>query len=346
MKKTESSIFFHCYDDYVIDAVGSVGNLVDLAHKNDTVNIMFWPEGSDIATISIKGTKLIDLLDDLCLKNHWDRSKFKFVTANCVQTSVWPHIEIRPWWNAFLPNIKQNNIILDKNIVKKFGCYIVASSWPRLWISAYLYQYHRKETDQTFWRDPSDPGHAINLDLDALCFKFASTKNFKHLDLRMICSFLENVPIVREGTDWDKSRHFSSVDEKKDAVSNTILGYYNGIFVDVVCESYFTGVGFRPTEKTARPLATKTPFIIMGWTNSLKNLKKIGFRTFSRYWNEDYDWLEGVPRMLAIKELIEIISKKSISELSEILKDMEDVLDHNQQLYFALTEKKLNNIFL
>ena len=129
-------------------------------------------------------------------------------------------------------------------------------------------------------------------------------------------------------------------------MSNTILNWYNYIFVDIVCETFFSGNGFRPTEKTGRPMATKTPFIIMGWPSSLKNLKKIGFKTFSKYWNEDYDWLEGAPRVLAIKALIDSISKKSISELDEMLKDMEPILKHNQQLYFSLTKEKLNDIFL
>jgi len=347
MKKTEASLFFHCYDEIIFDTVCSIGNLIDLAHKNNTVNIFLYPESPDIAKLSIKGMKLIDLLNDLCLKNNWDTSKFKFITGNAIQEQDWPYIERKPAWVAFLSllNRQHDKIILNKKIVKKFGCYIVNSSWPRLWLSAYLHQYHKKDTDQTFLRDLENPGHAISLDLDALCFKFSETKNIKQADLSMIASFLQNIPIIKEETKWDQSYHFSSVDEDKEAVSNTILNWYSYIFVDIICETFFSGNGFRPTEKTARALATKTPFIIMGWPNSLKNLKKIGFKTFSNYWNEEYDWLEGAPRILAIKSLIDDISKKSIVELDKMLKDMETILEHNQQLYFNLTEEKLNSIF-
>ena len=347
MKKKESSLFFHCYDEIMFDTVYSIGNLIDLAHKNDTVNIFLHPESPDIATLPIKGTKLIDLLSELCLKNNWDKSKFRFFTGNAIQEQIWPHIEKRPAWDAFLSllHTHPNKTISNKKIVKKFGCYIVNSSWPRLWLSAYLYRYHKKDTDQTFLRSLKNPGHAINLDLDALCFRFSSTKNIEQLDLTTIALFLQNIPIVKEKTNWDEPYHFSSVDDKKEAVSASILNWYSYIFVDIVCETFFSGNVFRPTEKTARSLATKTPVIAMGCPNSLGNLKKIGFKTFSNYWNEDYDWLEGAPRILAIKSLIDDISKKSIVELDRMLKDMEPILEHNQLLYFNLTNEKLNNIF-
>lgn len=347
MKKKESFLFFHCYDEIIFDTIRNIGNLIDLAHKNDIVEIWLHPESPDIAKLTIKGTKLIDLLDELCLKNNWDKSKFKFFTGNVIQDQVWPHIEKKPAWDAFLSllHIQRDKRISDKKIGKKFGCYIVNSSWPRLWISAYLYRYHKRDTDQTFLRNLKNPGHAINLDLDTLCFKFSSTKNVEQLDLETIAYFLQNIPIIKEKTIWDESIHFSSVEDTNEAVSDTILDWYNYIFVDIICETFFSGNVFRPTEKTARSLATKTPFIIMGCPNSLSNLKKIGFKTFSNYWNEDYDWLEGAPRVLAIKSLIDDISKKSIVELNKMSKDMEKILQHNQQLYFNLTDEKLNRIF-
>ena len=343
MKKLEAKIFLHCYDEIIFDPIKSIGNLIDLAHKNDTVKVILHPESPDLATLTIKGTKLIDLLDDLCLKNNWDKSKFKFETGNAIQEQVWPHIEIQPAWTAFLSllDTRQNDTVKDKSIKKRFGCYIVNSSWPRLWLSAYLHNYHKEDTDQTFLRDPKYPGHAINLDLDALCFKFACTKNFENIDLPMVSAFLQKIPLVKEATQWDGLEHFNSIDEKKEAISDKIINWYNNIFVDIVCESFFSGKVFRPTEKTARPLATMTPFIIMGCPNTLDNLRKIGFKTFSKYWDESYDYLEGSPRVLAIKSLIDKISQKPIHELKQMLRDMKPILQHNQQLYFDLTQEKL-----
>jgi len=344
MKKVESKIFLHCYDEIIIDPIQSIGNLIDLAHKNDTVKVNLHPESPDLATLTIKGTKLIDLLSDLCLKNNWDKSKFKFETGNATQEQVWPHIEILPAWSAFLciSGAKQNDTPQDKNIKKRFGCYIVNSSWPRLWLSAYLHHYHKEDTDQTFLRDPKYPGHAINLDLDALCFKFACTQNFENIDLPMVSAFLQKIPLVKETTQWDGLEHYdSNSDPLKKTISDTIMNWYNNIFVDIVCETFFSGKTFRPTEKTARPLATRTPFIIMSCPNTLSNLQKIGFKTFAKYWDESYDHLEGSLRVLAIKALIDDISQKSTYELKQILQDMKPILQHNQKLYFDLTQEKL-----
>jgi hypothetical protein len=347
METTQSNIFLHCYDEIIIDPIPGIGNLVDLAHKNNTVNVHLDPESPDLALLTIKGTKLIDFLGDLCGKNKWKKDKFRFVTGNIIQEQVWPHIQIEPSWTAFLSikPTKQNTMSKLKKIGKKFGCYVVNSSWPRLWLSAYLHQYHKEYTDQTFLRDPEYPGHAINLDLDALCFKFSSTKDFGNLDLLMIFKFLKNIPLIKPGTEWDGRETFDSIHKKKEAISDTIMNWYNNIFVDIVCETFFSGNTFRPTEKTARSLATMTPFIMMASPHTLTNLRKIGFKTFSKYWDESYDYLEGSRRILAIKELIEDISQKTTTELEQIIVDMEPILKHNQQLYFYLNKNKLDAIF-
>ena len=73
METTQSNIFLHCYDEIIIDPIPGIGNLVDLAHKNNTVNVHLDPESPDLALLTIKGTKLIDFLGDLCGKNKWKK---------------------------------------------------------------------------------------------------------------------------------------------------------------------------------------------------------------------------------------------------------------------------------
>ena len=96
MEPTQSKIFLHCYDEIIIDPIPSIGHLVDLAHKHDTVNVHLDPESPDLALLTIKGTKLIGFLCDLCDKNNWKKDKFRFVTGNVIQEQVWPHIKIQP----------------------------------------------------------------------------------------------------------------------------------------------------------------------------------------------------------------------------------------------------------
>ena len=111
---------------------------------------------------------------------------------------------------------------------------------------------------------------------------------------------------------------------------------YRKIFVDIVCETMFSGDTFSIDEKMARCLHTKTPFIVFGSPNTLLGLKKIGFKTFNRWWNEDYDYAPGVNRVLQIKTVIDRIAGKTIDELKKMHDDMAQVLDHNHNVYHEL----------
>ena len=94
--------------------------------------------------------------------------------------------------------------------------------------------------------------------------------------------------------------------------------YYRDILVDVVVESHVKGRTFFPTEKTARPMWLKKPFIMFASRDYLDYLHQMGFKTFCTYWNEDYDGYEGQERYLRILQLVDNLSCKSISELNDM----------------------------
>jgi hypothetical protein len=335
--------FLHCYDGVIIDPVRDIGAIVDLAHRNDRVEISVWPEAPDLSVdFPYKGTGFLSLLTELCDKNKWPKSKFEIITGNILQAPDWPHIKIKGSWEAFLCSENIKNVMCGKNITKKFGCFISGSSWPRLWLSAYLYKNHQQDTCQTFLRSLDYPGHALNLDIDNMLFNFSHTRLINEIQLSMVTDFLKNIPLTKQqGTDI--LQHPSSVSGKTDAWQISPL--YNEFFLDVVCETFYSGNSFRPTEKTARPIMMKTPFVVMASPNFLSNIRKIGFRTFGKFWNEDYDYLGGVQRLLAIKEIIDKISKMSLLDINKMISDMQSILDHNQRIYFDLNEKKLDTTF-
>lgn len=97
------------------------------------------------------------------------------------------------------------------------------------------------------------------------------------------------------------------------------------------------------TEKTFKPIFTKRPFIILGNPYTLKKLNEIGFKTFNKWWPEDYDIeLNLTKRTDIILSLLDMISKKSLEELNGMLNDMNEVLNHN----FNLLTKKHRPQFL
>ena len=101
----------------------------------------------------------------------------------------------------------------------------------------------------------------------------------------------------------------------------------------MVAETYIMGNTFYVTEKTLRPIIAKTPFIILGPKNYLANLKQLGYKTFSKWWDESYDHHEGVQRIEEIKKILQKILAMSTLELQLLLTDMNNILNYNYDHY-------------
>lgn len=329
--------FFHCYNDYVFDYGKRMCELTDLAHRYETVYIELAPDGGNINEIPYKGTKVIKILEDLCQRNNWPKTKFIIEHMNPLQKeSTWPALIYRdgmPWFETLM----SNNFKSEKSIQYHFGSYVVNSSWPRLWLSSYLYCNHKNITDQTFVRSLNNPAHAVSLDLDNMLFNFSSSGEINDINLQQVSKFLDALPIVKN-SDYHL---LDTTNGAKFSFNNEILSWYDKNFIDIVYETFYSGETFWLTEKTARPLFTKTPFIVFGPANFLKNLRKLGFKTFNKFWSEEYDDFSGVRRVLAIKKLINNLSKLTLNQLNELYNSMTDILENNHRVYKELQSNSI-----
>jgi hypothetical protein len=108
-------------------------------------------------------------------------------------------------------------------------------------------------------------------------------------------------------------------------------------FVWVVTETEFSNLPPKHrsfhSEKTYKPIAFFMPFIIVGNPGTLSILRKEGYQTFSKWWDESYDKvLNPLERMKKIQQLILEISTWEISKLIQISIEMQSVLEHNRNL--------------
>ena len=106
-----------------------------------------------------------------------------------------------------------------------------------------------------------------------------------------------------------------------------------------------TGKVLYFTEKSARPLMTMNPFITNASVGHLDGLRKLGFKTFRKYWSEDYDYQSGVPRINSIQELCAKLSRLSKKEIEQMYDDMKPMLEHNRLHYYTLSVDKMHNTF-
>ena len=107
-------------------------------------------------------------------------------------------------------------------------------------------------------------------------------------------------------------------------------------FVYVVTETCYWEHKCHLTEKIFKPIVSRMPFILVGCAFNLEYLKSYGFKTFDKWWNEDYDCItDPIERMESVGKLLESICSRSEDELKQMLIEMEDVLEHNYNLFYS-----------
>jgi len=105
-------------------------------------------------------------------------------------------------------------------------------------------------------------------------------------------------------------------------------------FVQVVTETCFWETKKHLTEKIFKPILLRQPFMLLGCAHNLEYLRSYGFKTFGDYWDESYDTIDDpYQRLEAVAGQLELLCQKSNDELTGMLHSMEDILNHNYELF-------------
>ena len=105
-------------------------------------------------------------------------------------------------------------------------------------------------------------------------------------------------------------------------------------YVEAICEYNCSDNKVYLSEKTARAMILKNPFVIFGDRYTLTELKRLGFKTFSEVWDESYDTLETAKERIdaAIKLLKHI--KQTHNWRNHYNDAIEDIVKHNRNWYY------------
>ena len=112
------------------------------------------------------------------------------------------------------------------------------------------------------------------------------------------------------------------------------MDLYSDSFLEIVPETFDNNVYYY-TEKTNKPIATKTPFIILTTPGYLKYLHSLGFQTFSSLINENYDQEHNLEtRVKMVVELLMDIIKNGSASFYHASKE---ILDHNHKVLAGIS---------
>jgi|688.fasta_scaffold29424_8 hypothetical protein len=133
--------------------------------------------------------------------------------------------------------------------------------------------------------------------------------------------YLEKIPIQ---LDTNNKFNFS--------VNNTMR---KDLFLDscinLVTETSYKNNELFISEKILKPILNYQPFIVLGPVNYLQELKNLGFKTFSEFWDESYDVIkEGRDRYFKISQLVLKLNSLDIHELNELYQQTKEICIYNK----------------
>ena len=128
-----------------------------------------------------------------------------------------------------------------------------------------------------------------------------------------------------------------------DPNKNVLDFFHNDSYFSIVQESSGGWEAFDQdkilayfTEKITKPLYYGQPFVVIGFKNSLKFLKEMGFETYDDIFDESYDELETwEERTKAVWKEIERVLTLSDSEFYEKFNKVQEKVIYNQKRFFA-----------
>jgi hypothetical protein len=140
-------------------------------------------------------------------------------------------------------------------------------------------------------------------------------------------------PLFIDEIDSEKVSNFHNFLSRKDEYEKT----YFTIVSETNAEDKYRFL----TEKTVKPIMNYHPFLILGNPGSIKQLKEMGFKTFSDYWDESYDdEINFKKRVNMLIQQIKILTSKSFDEWNTLLLSMEPILNHNKNLLLQMERYK------
>ena len=132
--------------------------------------------------------------------------------------------------------------------------------------------------------------------------------------------------------------------------SNEVADYHNFLSRSKEYEeSYFTIISETNaesnycfiTEKTTKPIMNLHPFVVLGNPHTLKVLKKYGFKTFDKWWDESYDnEFDFKTRSDMVLNIVKELCSKSKDEMNSMLMNMSGTLYFNKKLLHKLNYNK------
>jgi len=217
--------------------------------------------------------------------------------------------------------------IQNSTFTKKFLSLSGRFDINRLKITIHLHKH---------WRDDSIIGYLENAERSIYNLTIPSLKTtdgFFHKEIKWLKKYAPLI-VDNAATQLLEKQHltygFGSSSIAWYISMDEVCNYYDQYFIEVVAETDLLNANWV-TEKTMRSIVLGKPFLLLGGQGALRRLRDQGFKTFSNWFNEDYDSEPNpVKRRNLILTEINRLGSKTFDDLRTMASEMQSTLKHNQ----------------
>ena len=280
----------------------------------------------------LRSCNFYDILDTIVETFNIDKKRFVIQTSNVEEYHDEYNIEIQNnIWVKHCKKTKTNNEIKNSTLYT-VGCFVGKANWNRLVLLGWLDNFFNEKSLLTCHYDNKSQSQLAALQLNEI-FQICPNEIHNTINFLKICP----KEISNINMQYDKKINFENII----SITNELSSLYHRIFLELVCETYYSGLTFFPTEKTFRPIMQLTPTITFGPRGFLSNMQRCGFKTFSNYWDESYDDLQDYERIQAIQSVLKKLFLLDHNELTDMYADMLPILIHNKNRLITMQPAEL-----
>jgi len=297
--------------------------------ENALTIVFYYSEGDDVM-IDISGHLTV-----LSMQYDIPRMRIKMVCANALVTDV-PGFYYTPddeLYYRYL-HLSGSNYVKEVNLqprTKKFTL-LNRMDKPFRRLFAGSLHYHGLTNEAYFsYTNQNYSTLSVEEENDPV---YSWKKWFTHPG-KVLDHFSMHLPIYADYLTDDKHNDHKHIEQK----------FYNDAYWHVVAETHFASWTAFLTEKTFKPILNLQPFIILGPPGSLLLLKEMGYKTFNKWINEDYDRVvNDEKRMYYVFKLVWQLAQLTHEQHIELITSMKPVLEHNQNLLLESKKEKLDKL--
>lgn len=294
---------------------------------------------------------IFDFMNNLDSANKKFNVNFNFKYFNWLMVS-WEYYVNLPKTQSNFKNkdyIRNKHYIsLNKSVTKQHRPFLLHYLWKNNFL---------EKGKVSFFYEKKDRGEIENSLIDS----YQPFYRINPTEVKEFLDWVENNPLSVD-VPLDKLQEYRIEYNSESTAPNQIFNEktdkaYLETYFNIITETCFIETDSREqldyylNERNILPINAFQPFIVLNGNNHMKELKKLGFKTFHPYIDETYDSIENTAvRFYLITKEIKKLCNMSKQEIHDWYWGMEDIYKHNynhlHEVFYPNQIKEFYNEFI